>query len=312
MPDRWLTVIVFVLVVILALIVCVARARASQARASQVAPQITGGGVSSPPAAAQKNIRRYAFRAIVPTLRKNDKSVFARALDRAMATPDGRSLGALRKILRRGLLSDTGAGTGSDVRAARRAEAVKHALPDPDAVRGPYLDIGCGDGSITRAIANAVGISSIYCAEVGPEPRGFPQDVQRMLEGPDGSLPFEDGQFGFVTALMVLHHVDPGSMPKLAAEIARVTRPGGVLVLREHDLALCGEGAAAYIDWIHILFDLTEGVAVEDLRPSHYRTPAEWEKMLSPWFVAEYRKAAKDQVCSYFSVFRRRVTPTEC
>merc|ERR1711964_731458 len=47
------------------------------------------------------------------------------------------------------------------------------------------------------------------------------------------SLPFEDSSQDIVTCLQVLHHVrDRG---KMLDEILRILKPGGVLILREHD-----------------------------------------------------------------------------
>jgi SAM-dependent methyltransferase len=63
----------------------------------------------------------------------------------------------------------------------------------------------------------------------------------------DSRLPYPDGHFCAVTALMVLHHVPDADAS--VREIVRVLRPGGMLVLREHDCA--SPTLAAVIDTLH-------------------------------------------------------------
>ena len=49
------------------------------------------------------------------------------------------------------------------------------------------------------------------------------------------SLPFEEGEFDVTFAVCVLHHVDPAERPRFMAEAARVTRPGGLVLVLEHN-----------------------------------------------------------------------------
>jgi len=48
-------------------------------------------------------------------------------------------------------------------------------------------------------------------------------------------LPYEDKTFDLVFAICVLHHVPPPRWESFIAELARVTRPGGVLAVIEHN-----------------------------------------------------------------------------
>lgn len=140
-------------------------------------------------------------------------------------------------------------------------------------------------------------------------PKNFPTEVRWAREEPDGTLPFLDDEFASVTALMSLHHVDPGILPHLAKEIARVTRPGGVLAIREHDMKDCGlpeKAARQYIDWVHILFDLAEGERIADLEQSHYRSPEEWDVLFAADFTPVNRQAHDRSACAYFASYIRR------
>ena len=80
------------------------------------------------------------------------------------------------------------------------------------------LDVGAGDGRLARALRGAG--AHVVAVDPDPEMAGFTAAL------PD--LPFEDEAFDVVVATFVLNHVgDPRSC---AAEMARVTRPGGRVV----------------------------------------------------------------------------------
>jgi SAM-dependent methyltransferase len=102
------------------------------------------------------------------------------------------------------------------------------------------LDIGCGSGLLTRAMAEQVGsrgrvlavdksadmvaATAERCADLGQA---------TAMEGDISALPGRDGEFDAVTCTQVLLYV-----PDVAAalmEIARVLRPGGRLAIIETD-----------------------------------------------------------------------------
>jgi SAM-dependent methyltransferase len=94
------------------------------------------------------------------------------------------------------------------------------------------LDAGCGPGTIgARIAAHVVGVDT--------SPRMLELAAARGLEPVQADvadLPFDDGSFDCVLAAWMLYHVDP--LDRGVAELARVLRPGGLLVAiangREH------------------------------------------------------------------------------
>lgn len=103
--------------------------------------------------------------------------------------------------------------------------------------RGPIraLDVGCGNGRFDSMLDP---IEELHGVDVSPEivaaaaetvPRG-------RFEVADGtSLPFADDAYDLTFTVCTLHHVEPPQRPALMRELARVTRPGGLVVVFEHN-----------------------------------------------------------------------------
>ena len=89
------------------------------------------------------------------------------------------------------------------------------------------LDLGCGTGDFTAALAragvNAVG-ADIAHAAIDRASRRHP-DVQFHVVPLDGPLPFEDGAFELVWASEVIEHVADTAV--WLSEVRRVLVPGG-------------------------------------------------------------------------------------
>jgi SAM-dependent methyltransferase len=102
----------------------------------------------------------------------------------------------------------------------------------PDTVHdGALLDIGCGSHPLFLQQARAavrVGIDRLV-ATGGLELDGI-RLVHHDVES-DPELPFHDDAFDAVTMLAVLEHIPPAPLPGLLADIRRVLRPSGRLVL---------------------------------------------------------------------------------
>lgn len=104
------------------------------------------------------------------------------------------------------------------------------------------LDVGCGDGTLAHYLARsgrrAEGRpgsrpgdrAELRVHGVDPDAAVLPADGGRVSfsQGVAEALPCEDGSVDVVTMVMALHHVDHR---RALAEIRRVLRPGGTVVL---------------------------------------------------------------------------------
>jgi len=103
--------------------------------------------------------------------------------------------------------------------------------------RGSALDVGCGTGVLAGRLAKAgyevtgldpsQGMLDVM-AETEPEVRG--------VRGDGAELPFEDASFDVVTTVAALHHIaEPAAVHATLGEMARVARPGGRIVVWDHN-----------------------------------------------------------------------------
>ncbi|MEU6282332.1 class I SAM-dependent methyltransferase [Streptomyces sp. NPDC047028] len=95
------------------------------------------------------------------------------------------------------------------------------------------LDLGCGDGHLLHLLARTPG-RTLAGADISPQAlalaRRRPEVIQAgavLLEARAQQLPFADGAFDAVASHMALMLM--GDVEQVAAEIARVLVPGGVL-----------------------------------------------------------------------------------
>jgi SAM-dependent methyltransferase len=119
-------------------------------------------------------------------------------------------------------------------KAGRIAQLAEERLAEtPDL---SVLDVGCGVGLIDAMLAKRfrrlIGVD-VALGALAQARRNAPE---ARFVGYDGSLlPFANGTFDLVFAVCVVHHVAPEGWPRFASELARVTRPGGLVMIFEHN-----------------------------------------------------------------------------
>lgn len=120
----------------------------------------------------------------------------------------------------------------------RRAAYLRIARASGAAAGDRVLDLGCGTGALTQALARVVGPSGqavgvdpgaemvAYAAARGPA-------NARYLEMGAEELSFADEEFDAVCSALAVHHMSADEQPRAMAEAGRVLRPGGRLTVVE-------------------------------------------------------------------------------
>ena len=139
-------------------------------------------------------------------------------------------------------------------------------------VAGPLLDIGGGTGRVTAQLEPLIGRLVIADASFQmlqqAQEKGFRRPVLTVAE----RLPFADGAFERVLVVDALHHFF--SQRQALAEMVRVLRPGGRLVVEEPDLnrpLVKAVAVAEKLMLMHSRFlyphEIGRILAAQDLRP---------------------------------------------
>lgn len=183
-------------------------------------------------------------------------------------------------------------------RAQGRVEDLLKVMTDPVAPvavsTNGYLDVGSGDGSITVAIGQALGLGPerIVGIDIFPQTTVTP-GMMYLQARPDGDIPLNSDVIDFTTAFVSLHHVPDANTT--IREIRRVSRHNAIVVIREHNVdSSVDTVAAAFLNLIHAMMMLygigefalqTEGHSaqkkeiLEYLATIRYRSQAQWDAL---------------------------------
>ncbi|MFI6095840.1 class I SAM-dependent methyltransferase [Lentzea sp. NPDC051213] len=102
------------------------------------------------------------------------------------------------------------------------------------------LDVGCGTGNLLRATGKRY--RDVELSGVDPDVKMLARAERkfrraglpvRLDRGFAQELAYPDGSFDRVFSSLMLHHLDTPSKDEMLAEVRRVLRPGGLLVLAD-------------------------------------------------------------------------------
>jgi SAM-dependent methyltransferase len=103
--------------------------------------------------------------------------------------------------------------------------------------RGKGLDVGCGTGVLATRLADAgYEMSGIDPSEGMLQVLRERTEAIEAVQGSGTSLPFADESFDLVVSVAVMHHIaDADNIRETLAEMVRVARPSGRIVVWDHN-----------------------------------------------------------------------------
>lgn len=106
--------------------------------------------------------------------------------------------------------------------------------PNPEAT---YLDLGCGDGTVAKRVAEHIGTDTVAGVELSKKlaSQARRKGISIQRRDLDKGLPWADSTFDVVTANQIIEHVDNTDL--LLKEIRRVLKPRGYAIISTNNLA---------------------------------------------------------------------------
>lgn len=117
---------------------------------------------------------------------------------------------------------------------------------------GTYLDHGCGSGKITSEVNREFGpYDRVIGVDIYEHDLLKGRGIDFVRPGDDGTLNIPSDSVSFITCFLSIHHVS--LQKKTAQELMRILKPGGLLVILEHNFK---KSMRLFLDAVHMTFSL--------------------------------------------------------
>ena len=144
------------------------------------------------------------------------------------------------------------------------------------------LDVGCGRGEIVKAcgIAGAEAVGMDYSSDATMIAQGF-VGQGRIFRASGTHLPFATNSFDCVIMLQFVEHLDETDMVSCLAEVRRVLRPKGrLLILTDNPWHDHYEAFRRLYRWLRYHESLKAPKTNEEMYHVNVRSPIYWTRLL--------------------------------
>ena len=145
---------------------------------------------------------------------------------------------------------------------------------------GIGLDLGCGDGRLTRVLVEQVGGLRLVGLDVDPLETALAEEehlYERVHTCTADRIPERDASFDFVLSVSVMEHIP--NLEAVLSEVARVLKPGGRLITTVPGIGFHASLRGPLLPG----FSREEYLRSVDRRVAHLRywTSAQWQSALT-------------------------------
>ncbi len=170
-----------------------------------------------------------------------------------------------------------------------------------------YFDIGASEGDITRTIRDYVNPKVTIAFDID----GKQETIDNIMfkRNKPGQIDEPDNNADLVTVFMTLHHFE--HLTQMLKEIRRVLKPGGRLIIRDHDTST--KYLALFFDFLHAYYMVVAGneATSEEFVKSYvsfYKSKDTWNELISDaGFKLLFRSFPKkvDFTNAFYTVFEK-------
>jgi SAM-dependent methyltransferase len=180
-----------------------------------------------------------------------------------------------------------------------------------------YLDIGCGNGTITAGIGkhfkltkeNIVGCDITHWAGHTHENEAADDITFLPMEKAD-ILPTND-TYDLITIFMALHHMTDETIASILNECYRVLAPNGTIIVREHDCP--NHFVASIINIEHAIFEvviegLTDAATFKKTYFANYKVRREWNSIFKDMGFNPYGEPVpnlRQETRPYYQLYKK-------
>ena len=151
-------------------------------------------------------------------------------------------------------------------RSHKRVRIIKNLLRAANACQlDTYLDLGCGDASISDSVVDEIKISSGYCADIIKPEKENKNLKFIQIDEDKNVLMMPDKSIDLITCLVSIHHFK--NLRKMIQEMNRISHLNTYLIIREHN---ANPEDQIYLDFVHLIYLIQKNVPIQDFYSSYY------------------------------------------